>query len=73
MLPIGPYVCPRIQRTLLTCWRRSLACVLRDRRVHPRAGNQHIKDKLLRLAEDGSKKMQNTMRDAIVELEKVFH
>lgn len=33
-----------------------------------RFSNPYIKDKLQRLAEDGSKKMQNTMRDAIVTL-----
>jgi mannitol-1-phosphate/altronate dehydrogenase len=33
-----------------------------------RFSNPYIKDKLLRLAEDGSKKMQNTMRDAVLEL-----
>ncbi|KAG5191058.1 mannitol dehydrogenase rossman domain family [Tribonema minus] len=35
-----------------------------------RFSNPYIKDKLMRLAEDGSKKMQNTMRDAILELQK---
>mmetsp|Transcript_7696 Transcript_7696/g.11583 ORF Transcript_7696/g.11583 Transcript_7696/m.11583 type:complete len:659 (+) Transcript_7696:58-2034(+) len=35
-----------------------------------RFGNPYIKDRLTRLAEDGSKKMQNTMKDAIVYLYK---
>lgn len=34
---------------------------------HP-TGNPYIKDKLTRLAEDGSKKMLNTLKDAVLEL-----
>ncbi|CAM9340214.1 unnamed protein product, partial [Discosporangium mesarthrocarpum] len=33
-----------------------------------RFGNPYIKDKLTRLAEDGSKKMSNTMREGVIEL-----